>query len=103
MKKLKIKLEYTFVVPDDTEIVNDGYHGLYIINEKHGLKSLPTMSGMKADYIKFDENGILLESTHSYDDHKMTEFLYNNPNPEVNMLSEKTTITLDKEKYQFIS
>ena len=99
MKKLKIKLEYTFVVPDDTEIVNDGHHGYFIINEKHGLKSLPTMSGMKVDYIKLDKKGNFQESCLSPDDNSMTNFLYSNP--EAYMKSEKTIIKLGKEKYQF--
>jgi hypothetical protein len=99
MKKLKIKLEYNFVVPDDTKIVNDENHGLFITNEHYGLKSMPFMTGLILDYVKVDENGEFEESTLSNDEGVMEGFLYSNA--ETHVKSEKTTITLGKEKYQF--
>lgn len=100
MKKLKIKLEYTFNVPDDTKVIENEWHGLFISNKKYGIKSLPCVKGLKIDYENFDKDGNLENSCLSYDDAKMEDFLYNSE--ESHMVSEKTTITLGKEKYKHI-
>jgi hypothetical protein len=99
MKKLKIKLEYTFNVPPDTKVIEDKWHGLFILNEKYGIKSLPTIKGLKIDYENFDKNGEFENASLSYDNAKMEDFLYNS---ESYMVSEKTTISLGKEKYKYI-
>jgi len=100
MKKLKIKLEYTFFVPEDTNIVEDEWDGLFISNERYGIKSLPCVKGLKIDYQKIDDKGELAHTSLSYDDGKMEDFLYNSK--DVFMDLEKTTITLGKEKFQHI-
>ena len=95
MKKLKVKLEYSFEVPDDTQIIQDPHHGLFIVNETHGVKSMPTIKGFKLDSVEFDENGEFDNSILSDDDHALSDFLYDNAS------LEKTTINLGKEKYQY--
>jgi hypothetical protein len=100
MKKLKIKLEYVFSVPDDTKIHEDDFHGLFIINEKYGINSKPDMRGMKIEYQKFDKKGELEESSMTQDNFKLEDFLYNAQESE--MVSEKTIIHLGKQKYQHI-
>lgn len=101
MKKLKIKLEYTFEVPDDTKIICDDWDGLFIENEKFGLKSKPDIHGLSIEYRKFDKKGNIMQSSLGYDKCSLDDFLYNNPET-LGMLREKTTIHLGSEKFQHI-
>lgn len=95
MKKLKIKLEHTFNVPDDTQIIRDEDHGLFIVNEKHGINSMPFIKGFKLDYVNFYENGEFDESVMSDDENSLGDFLFQHA------VSEKTTINLGEETHQF--
>jgi hypothetical protein len=97
MKKLKIKLEYSFEVPDDTKIIEHDWEGLFIVNEKIGLKSRADIQGMKLEFEKFDEHGMLEQSSMGSDDCELIDFLYNNGE----LVKEKTTIQLGNEKYQY--
>lgn len=96
MKKLKIKLEYSFEVSDDTKIIEHEWEGPFIVNEKIGLKSRPDIQGMKIDFEEFDEHG-LKQSSMGSDDCELVDFLYNTGE----MVKQKTTIQLGNEKYQF--
>jgi hypothetical protein len=96
MKKLKVKLEYSFEVPEDTRIIEDEYHGLFIVNEKHGVNYMPSLKGRKLDFVRFGKYGEFHESSMSDDNGELRYFLYEHPK------SEKTTINLGKEKYQYI-
>lgn len=95
MKKLKIKLEHTFNVPDDTQIIRDEYHGLFIVNEKYGINSIPFIKGMKLDFVNFDKNGEFESSEMSDDEGSLDDFLNQHA------VSEKVTINLGEEKHQF--
>jgi hypothetical protein len=99
MKKLKIKLEYNFNVPDDTEIRRDDWHGLFILNKKYSINSKPDMRGLKIKYQKFDKRGMLEEASMTEDGCILEDFLYNGEESE--MVSEKTTIYLGDEKHQY--
>lgn len=97
MKQLKIKLEYIFEVSDDTKIVEDDWNGLFIVNEKIGLKSKPDIHGQKIEFEDFDKKGMLKQSSIGDDESQLIDFLYNTGE----MIKEKTTIQLGSEKYQY--
>lgn len=94
---MKIKLEYTFEVPDDTKIFEHDWEGIFIVNEKIGLKSRPDIHGMKINLEEFDKNGLLKHSSVDTDNCQLIDFLYNTGY----MLKEKTTVQLGNEKYQY--
>ena len=95
--KLKIKLEYTFEVPDDTTIEDHPWHGLFVVNDRFGVRSKPEIQGSKVTYEKYDKENNLEQSSMEEDGFSMIDFLYNSE--DAFMTTEKTTIKLGNNKH----
>ena len=77
MKTLKVNLEYHFKVPEGTEIVEDRFHGVFLVNKKHNINSKFMLEGYQMELDERDENGDLIRSSMGHDGGKLSDFLYN--------------------------
>jgi hypothetical protein len=98
MKTIKITLEYKFKVPDNTKIIKDDFHGIFIINEEHNINSKVMLEGYEMEKDERDDDGNLICSSMGFDGGKLSDFLYNQGEAMV----EKETIKLGNKELEYI-
>lgn len=94
MKKIKIKMELEFMVPNDTVLFDRKEAGIFIVNKKHGIDCTPIMEGWKCDSYELTPNGEFVQSRIAPDYDNFYNFLTEIGHPTF----EKTIIKIGKDE-----